>query len=164
MEKNILQAFKVAIHAEHTAEKLYLGLEKKFAQRTEIASFWRKYAQEEAQHAKWLENLEANTTTDELASPVDQHTVALMKSVTQFPLDYALENVKDLEDAYQLVMELENGETNAIFQFLLNHFEPDARIRDFISAQLNRHIARLSNEFPSNYRSIIIRRNIKAAE
>jgi hypothetical protein len=72
--------------------------------------------------------------------------------------------VKDLEDAYQLVMDLENGETNAIFQFLLTNFETDKRIRDFIRAQLNQHVDRLSIEPPAGYKGIMARRSIKATD
>ena len=119
---------------------------------------------EEARHAEWLRDLENRLTPEQLAAPANDHTVALMEAVNQFSLENALGKVKDMEDAYQLVMDLENGETNAIFQFLLTNFETDERIRDFIRAQLNQHIARLSTELPTGYKSIMMRRTIKAVE
>jgi rubrerythrin len=164
MENTIAQAFKVAIQAEHTAEKLYQGLENKFILHKEIASFWRQYALEEHRHAEWLIDLEARQNTEQLSKLADEHTLALMNAVNQFSLENALKNVKDMEDAYQLVMDVENGETNAIFQFLLTNFETDERICDFIRAQLNQHVARLSSELPTGYKSIMIRRTIQAID
>ena len=164
MENTISEAFKVAIQAEHTAEKLYQELERKFAPHPEVATFWRLYATEEARHAEWLKDLKTRLTAEVLSAPVDESTLALMNAVNQFSLEKALKNVTDLEDAYQLVMDLENGETNAIFQFLLINFETDERIRDFIRAQLNQHIARLSIELPTGYKSIMKRRAVKAVD
>jgi rubrerythrin len=163
MENTISEAFNVAIQAEHTAERLYQELERKFALHEEVAAFWRLYATEEGRHAEWMKDLKTRLTVELLSAPVDERTLALMNAVNQFSLKKALKNVNDLEDAYQLVMDLENGETNAIFQFLLINFETDERIRDFIRAQLNQHIARLSIELPTGYKSIMARRAVKAA-
>jgi len=63
-----------------------------------------------------------------------------------------------------LVNDIENGETNAIFQFLLNNFEGDAHLRGFLRAQLNEHIARLSIDLPVQYKGILSRKAILALE
>ena len=88
----------------------------------------------------------------------------LLQAVTGFSVEKALLGVKDLEDAYQLVNDIENGETNAIFKFLLDNFETDEQMRDFFRAQLNKHIARLSIKLPAQYKGILSLKAIQAEE
>lgn len=160
----IAQAFDVAISAERAAEMLFQGLAAKFAPYQDVAAFWKQYADEEVKHAEWLEGLKAKLTTEQLSSSVDAHTVGLLRAVTDFSVEKALGGVKDLEDAYQLVNEIENGETNAILQFLLDHFEADVPMHEFLRAQLNKHIARLSTDLPVPYKGVLSRKAIRALE
>ncbi|MGB8213932.1 MAG: ferritin family protein [Anaerolineales bacterium] len=160
----VVQAFEVAIAAERAAEKLFQGLEAKFAHYAEVATFWKQYALDETKHAEWLEGLKARLTPEQLSRPVDAHTVELLQAVTGFSVEKALLGVKNLEDAYQLVNEVENGETNAIFQFLLNNFEADTQMREFLRAQLDKHIARLSIDLPTQYKGILARQAIQTLE
>jgi hypothetical protein len=90
--------------------------------------------------------------------------VELLQAVAGFSVEKALLGVKNLEDAYQLVNDIENGETNAIFQFLLDNFEADVQMRDFLRAQLNKHIAKLSIDLPVQYKGILSRKAIQALE
>jgi hypothetical protein len=158
------QAFEVAIAAEKAAEKLFRGLETKFARHEDVAAFWRQYALDEVQHAKWLEDLKARQTAEQLTSLVDAHTVELLQAVTSISVEKALLGVKNLEDAYQLVNDIENGETNAIFQFLLDNFEADEQMQVFLRAQLNKHIAKLSIDLPIQYKGALSRKAIQALE
>jgi protein involved in sex pheromone biosynthesis len=84
--------------------------------------------------------------------------------VTGLSVEKALLGVKNLEDAYQLVNDIENGETNAIFQFLLDNFEPDEHMQVFLRAQLNKHIAKLSIDLPIQYKGRSYRTTIQALE
>jgi hypothetical protein len=160
----VAQAFEVAISAERAAEKLFHGLEAKFAHHQEVAAFWRQYAYEEEKHAEWLEGLKARLTTEQLSGLVEPHTVELLQAVTKLSVEEALLGVKDLEDAYQLVNDIENGETNAIFQFLLNNFEADVQMREFLRMQLNKHIAKLSIDLPAQYKGVLSRKAIRTLE
>lgn len=160
----VAQAFEVAIGAEKAAEKLFRGLEAKFVRHEDVAMFWKGYALDEVQHAQWLEGLKARQTAEQLASLVDAHTVGLLQAVTGLSVEKALLGVKNLEDAYQLVNEIENGETNAIFQFLLDNFEADGQMQGFLRAQLNKHIAKLSIDLPLQYKGILSRKAIQALE
>ena len=65
-----------------------------------------------------------------------------------------LEGIKTLEDAHQLATELENSETNAIFEFMIVNFSTDelAKSHQFLRTQLSTHIARLENDFPIAFR------------
>ena len=49
----------LAIQIENTCKTLYEGMEKKFFHTPEIATYWHHLANEEAGHARWLEDLPA---------------------------------------------------------------------------------------------------------
>ncbi len=157
------QAFDVAVGAERAAEKLFQGLETKFAHHEDLAAFWARYAFEETKHAEWLEGLKTRLTPEQLAGPVDVEALHLLRAVTGFSVEKALDGVKDMEDAYQLVNEIENGETNAIFQFLMNSFEANEETRNFLRAQLRKHITRLSDELPIAYQGALARKRVRAS-
>jgi hypothetical protein len=70
----------------------------------------------------------------------------------------------NLEDVYQLIDHVENRETNAIFQSLMNSFESNAQIRSFLREQLDQHVARLSTGLPVQYQSAKARRAVKTRE
>lgn len=158
----VTRAFEIAISAERAAQQLFQGLEAKFAHYQDVAAFWGQYADDELKHAEWLENLQARLTTEQLSGLVDNHTVELLQAVTDLSVEKALRGVKDLEDAYQLVNDIESGETNAIFQFLLNNFETDEQMRDFLRMQLTKHVSKLSIDLPVQYKGTLARRAIRA--
>jgi hypothetical protein len=160
----VRQAFEVAMRAEKTAERLYQGLAEKFIEHAEIVAFCLQYAADEIKHAGWLLDLKIRLNEDQLAKPVDADTLNLLQAVSQFSLEQALSSVNDLEDAYQLIDEVENGETNAIFQFLMNNFESNAQIRMFLREQLAKHVARLATDLPAQYLETAARRAVKTRE
>ena len=56
-----------------------------------------------------------------------------------------------MEDAYELAHELENSETNAIFEFLIIHFSTDETTQDFLRSHLKDHIGKLMLWFPAQF-------------
>jgi len=162
MGMTIEQAFAEAIQAEKSAEHLYLGLAQKFSSMPEVASFWRLFATEEATHFEWLNNLAARLSQSDREKLVDTHTQDLFYEVRLFSWENALASIHDLAEAFEEVNDLENGETNAVFRFLIDNFEVDKSIRDFLLAQLAFHIARLSTNLPVPFRDILNRQATKA--
>jgi rubrerythrin len=156
-------AFEAAIGPEKAAEEFFLGLEAKFSHNEDVSQLWKQYAEDEAMHARWLETLKAKLGQEELSKFVDEHTVQLLEVVANISVERALEKVHDLEDAYDLVNEIESGETNAIFRFLVDNFEADEKMRDFLRNQLNEHVGRLTIDLPPKYRGAATRRKIKAS-
>jgi hypothetical protein len=88
----------------------------------------------------------------------NEETVAQLEVARRFSAEKALQSVKNLEDAYILVNDIESGETNAIFKFLLDNFEADARTRDFLRRQIDKHIASLSLNLPTDYKGVSTRK------
>jgi rubrerythrin len=163
-EATVDKLFESAIAAEKAAEALYRGLEAKFAHHQEAADFWKQYAAEEVGHARWLERLRGRLSAEQLAAPADPDVLQQAHRAIQFSVEHALKGVKDLEDAYQLANELENAETNAIFEFLITSFPRDEQTAPFLRAQLKSHVGKIMIEFPTQFHSVGMRRAIKARE
>ncbi len=161
-ETTVAELFDLAIQCEQICEKLYRGLETDFAHVQELAKFWRKYAGEEAGHARFLEGLRNASSTEKLSAFADTSAVEIARTALQFSVEIGLRKLDDLEDAYRLAVELENSETNTIFEFLITHYSTDKHSQQFLRSQLKNHIANLTLDFPSKFNSIATRRAIKA--
>ncbi len=153
--------FEMAIAAERAGEALYRGLETKFAHHQPAASFWASYAKEEAGHARWLERLQDRLSMEQLSAPADPKVLQEAHKALQFSVEHALKGVGNLDDAYQLASELENAETNAVFDFLITTFPDDEQTAPFLRAQLRGHVGKIMIEFPAQF-DLQARREVKA--
>jgi rubrerythrin len=157
----LAQLLDLAIAAERAAEALYRGLETKFSHHDEVAAFWREYASEEVMHAEWLERLRDSLTSEQLSAPADPGVLKEANQALQVPVEKMLQDIHNLEDAYQLVNELENSETNAVFDFLITNFAEDKKTQAFLRSQLKDHIGKLAIDFPVQFKLASVRREIK---
>jgi len=162
-ETTVAALLELAIAAEVINEELYLGLEKKFVHHQLAADFWCSYAQEEAGHAHWLERLQGRLSTEQLSAPTDPTILRDAHQALQFSAKHALKGIENLEDAYQLASELENAETNVVFDFLITNFAADEQTASFLREQLRGHVGRIMIEFPTLFDSQA-RREIKAQD
>ena len=156
------ELFEMAIAAEHAAEELYRGMAAKFTQYPEVAEFWTKYAQEEVMHAKWLQRIRDTASPEHLAQEADPYQLKYARQALQFSIEKALGEIDNLEDAYQLANDVENSETNAVFEFLVSHFADDDKVRTFLRAQLREHVGRLMIDLPARFKHAASRKEIKA--
>jgi len=160
----VAKLLELAIGAEKAAEKLYRQLEAKFAHHQDVADFWRGYAAEEAGHARWLEKLRDRLSPAHLSAPADPIMLKDAYRLAQFSTENALKQIKNLEDAYQLVNELENSETNVVFEFLITNYSSDTEAQSFLRSQLKDHISRLVVEFPARFRHRASRQATRALD
>lgn len=144
--------FALAIAAEESAETLYRGLAIKFSRYADVADFWRQYAAEESGHALWLMRLRDRLDTEQLATPADPFALENVYRALHMSVETALAQIQNLEDAYQLVNDIESSETNAVFSFLVTNFAYSTEVLSFLQALLEGHIARLMGSFPSHFR------------
>jgi len=158
------ELFDMAIKAEKAAEEVYRRLQAMFAPHPDVVRFWRNYAAAEAGHALWLERIRGALNPEQLAAPADAETAAAARRLLLFPVEKALQGIKTLEDAYQLANEMESGETNVVFDFLITYFASDAQAQSLMRSQLRDHVARISTGFPARFRSSASRQSIKAVE
>lgn len=151
------QVIETSIAAEQAAEKLYLGLADMFVHYPDVAHYWLEYAREEAQHAQWLETLRQGKSPEALSEPVNKAVADMANKLDSFSVEKALSKVETLDDAYQLVTNLENSEINTIFNFVVNHLGVDEETLNFLRQQLEEHVSQLSNRLPAQYFSQLSR-------
>lgn len=163
-QATVAELFELAIAAERTAEDLYRGLAVRFVHHREVADFWGEYAAEEAGHAQWLERLRDSLSPEQLSAPADPLMLRNARRLRQFSVENALQGIRNLEDAYQLVNELENSEINVVFEFLITNFSSDEKAQSFLRSQLREHVARLAREFPTQFKGVVVRQSIEALE
>jgi rubrerythrin len=154
-----MELFETAIAAERVAEGIYRQMAIKFSHRPEIAEFWEAYAAAEADHARTLQNLRAGLSPETLENTVD----AGMMNAAYRALQGGEKkiDIADLQEAYELASELESGETNAVFEFLITHFSEDKKARIFLRSQLKSHVSQLMLQFPEKFGGASIRKEIK---
>ena len=154
--------FEYAIELEKGAEALYKQLGRMFSNYPEVALFWKNYANEERGHAEYLERIRNGVDTDRLSRQADSAIIAKVRQCLNESTQVRLENIKTLEDAFQLATEIENAETNTIFEFMIVNFSTDelAKSHKFLQTQLSTHIARLENDFPNPYKGTTARQNV----
>lgn len=164
--ETVAKLFEYAISLERGAETLYRELERMFASYPEIASFWKHYADEEKGHASYLERVRVNVDANRLSAKADDDILRKVHRCLAEASAARLVNIKTLEDAYQLAVELENSETNAVFEFVILNFSTDelAKSRSFLHTQLSAHITRLETDFPASYRSAAARQSVFALQ
>jgi len=162
--ETVAELFEYAVALERAAETLYRQLEKMFASYPEVASFWKYYADEENGHALYLERIRAGVDADRLSGQADSDMLRKVRQCLENASPNSLATIKTLEDAHQLATELENSETNAIFEFMILNFSTAelAKSHSFLRTQLSTHIARLENDFPNPYKSRSARQNVFA--
>lgn len=151
------QVVTTSIAAEKTFEQLYRRLAEMFAEYPEVVEYWLKYAREEAGHARWMEKVNETATPEELNTPIDMATSEMVRTVANFSVEKALAGIKNLEDAYQLAVDLENSETNAIFSFVIQNVSLEASTADFLRKQLQEHISQIASRLPEQYNSQVTR-------
>jgi rubrerythrin len=163
--ETVSKLFDYAIALERAAEILYKQLEKIFAHYPEVALFWKRYAGEENGHAEYLERTKAKVDANRLSQQADDTMLKKTLHCLAWASPKKLINIKTLDDAYQLAIELESSEINTIFEFMIMNFSTNelAKSKHF-QAQLNAHITRLENDFPNSYKNRDARQNVLILE
>jgi rubrerythrin len=162
MEATIANLINLAIQSEEAAERLYKRLAELFAAEPEVEAFWLKYAQDESGHANWLRKLPERSTATQLNAPADPEIWKAAQKAATAPVEKYLQAITTLEDAYTLAVDLENSETNVVFDFLVAEYATDKQTLPFLRQQMQQHIQRLQDEFPLAYRSRVRRLATKA--
>ncbi len=163
-QSTLADLMQLAIQLEQSAEALYRGMVAKFAHHPDVVAFWERYAAEEAGHARWLERLQRTVDPKQLAQPADPLMLQTAQRLQQFSVETALDKIRNLEDALQLAIELENSETNAIFEFLIVNYATDRGVVGFLRNQLKNHVANLTESLPTQYKGKVQRLAVHALE
>jgi len=135
-----------------------------FAHHPQATAFWQRYAIEEAGHAKMLKYLRDRLSPEQLALPAEASVLQKAHHTLELSIDSLLSKIKNLEDAYQLASELENSETNAVCEFLIDNFAADEKTQTFLRSQLRDHVGHLMADLPAQIRGVANRQAIKVIE
>jgi hypothetical protein len=156
--------FDYAIELEKAAETMYRRLGKLFAYAHDVEQFWNHFADEERGHASYLERIRQGVDIKRLSEPADDKMIQDVHMCLSAASPKRLDSIQNFEDAYQLAVELENSETNAIFEFMIVNFSADEleKSQKFLRVQLSYHLDGLKTGLPSQYGSSIARRNLTA--
>ena len=160
----IADLIDLSIAIERITESVYSHFVVIFADVPEIATFWRRYAQEETGHANWMRNLRGRVDPLILAQPADAKIWEMAVHATRVSAEQLVVQIETLQDAFELANEIEHGETNAIFEFLMRNFSNDEKSVMFLRTQLKDHIGHLMNGLPDPYREISARRAVRARQ
>ena len=148
--ENVDTLFALAVTAERQAGNYYGFLVKHFAGHTEVAAFWQKMQQEEESHQKLLESLQASLTYEQAQTPADPPVLEKARRVMDFWTQAKLRYVKNLDEAYELVKELEFFEINIVFTYLVETFLPSEERKQAILNALKKHQNHLT-DFDKNF-------------
>ncbi len=161
-EATIGELFEVTIALEKSAEAVYQGLQARFGHVPEVANFWKRYAAEEAGHARALERLRDGLNPDRLKQPTEPRMLEEGRRLLRISPEQHLQGVANLENAYQLASKLESSEVNALFDFLMTEFLGEKETPALLRGQLREHVDKLISEFPPNYREKAVRARVQA--
>ena len=148
----VADLFALAIAAETSAAEFYRGLAAKFSEYGDVAEFWQRYVTDEISHARWLARLQGNLSVERLAARADSAMLENARHAASVSVEALLDQVHTLADAYEVVNDLENSETNAVFEFLISNFPTDPEVLSFLRTQLMEHVDRLVTAFPERFR------------
>ena len=153
VDATLADLFSMAIQLEESAQDFYNQLSLLFAGCPDVADYWRQYADEEAEHAGWLDKLRKECSPERLSDPADPFYLVIARELLSESLEEALNQVSHLGDAYQLALQIENSETNAIFNFLVENTARDKIASEFLRELVGGHVRRLEHEFPEKFGS-----------
>jgi rubrerythrin len=145
--------FDLAIDLEHRAAELYEVLATKFEHEPPVAEFWREYAEEERTHARTLTSIRSRIGEDVLAGEGDERMMNYARKEMDRAVDQTVAQISNLDEAYELANDLEVGETNAIFEFLIDEYAVAQEARGFLRSQLKEHVTKIAMRFPEGYQS-----------
>ena len=132
------------IAAEKKAQIFYEGLYRMFEHIPRVAAFWQDMVDDEKAHRHLMEKVRAGLTPEELQAPADPEMLHKASVAARFSPDRALRRIHGLNDAYEIALDLEQSEINAVFEFVLaEHAYLEEEVRDrMVELYLRVHIKR----------------------
>jgi hypothetical protein len=144
-EHDLEHLFELAVRIEHQASLLYETFSKMFSHIPELDAFWRTMIDEESAHERLLQDAWDLLSPAQLRSPADEK---MMRAATHVRLLFSAdlkEKIQTLDDAYELMHNLEYSEMNAIFQFLTSKWISPSKQHDLIHGVIEKHLEYLSS-------------------
>jgi len=157
---SVRHVFELAIHAEYKAGDFYDHLASMFDRHSEVRGFWKAKAREERDHARWLDNLRASVSDEQMNMTTDRDVLERAIHAANAPVEAVLARIRTLQDAYNEANKIEQAETNATFEFLIEHFSDNPDVMLFLREQLHRHVGSMMLDFPVRFGTGTLRRGV----
>jgi hypothetical protein len=144
-EHTVEHLFELAVKIEHQASLLYETFSKMFSHFPELDDFWRTMIDEESAHERLLQDARDLLSPAQLQAPADDRMMRDATRVRRLFADDLNETIQTLDDAYELMHNLEYSEMNAIFQFLSSKWIPPSKQHNLIHGVIEKHLEYLSS-------------------
>jgi len=144
-EDTIDTLFALSIEAEMAAREFYEGLLRLFGHNPRAARVWEEMRSDEEEHARFLEEVRARLTPEQLQVPADPEMMQGLRNVLmKFSPQKMLQSIRDLNDAYNHAHELESSEVNSVLEFIIHEYHVDPALRvQLVEMYLQVHVKRL---------------------
>ncbi len=143
-EDTVETLFSLAIQAEQIAREFYEGLLRLFGHVPRVAAIWQKMMEDEEEHIRFLEEVRARLTPEQLQAPANPDMMHKLRECLKFSPQDTLQGLRDLNDAYYYAHDLEHSEINTVLEFIINEYHLDPAVRAQLTDHyLQRHLKRL---------------------
>lgn len=153
--------FKLAMNNESQAATLYVKFKEMFKTDLEATTFWDVMNKDELRHLALLKEIFASLASDILKQPTDavtfQQAVKAQKDLDQVNLN----NITNLDQAFELAHDLEFSEINIVFIYLVSCYHYSEEKLDMIIEEIDSHQVKLM-DFGAEHRTKNWRRSILA--
>jgi len=139
----LLNHFKLSMDNESRAAALYVKFEEMFKANEEAADFWDSLKRDELYHLKILKEIFKSLSDEILKQPAEMTTYedAVKAKIN---LDKAkLENIKNLDHAFEQAHDLEFSEMNTVFIYLVSKYHYSEEKQDQIIEEIDSHRIKL---------------------
>ncbi|MCX8067311.1 MAG: hypothetical protein N3B68_05760 [Anaerolineae bacterium] len=143
MDGTVGELLDLTLRAEREALKFYEELARRFAHVPRVTSFWQEMAEDEREHIRLVELAASGLTPEQLAEPTDSRMLHMARNAILFSAQAALDRIQNLNDAYEAASDLEYGEVNVVFQFIVLHYLDDKIREQLAEHYAERHLRRL---------------------
>ena len=149
-EQSIDYAIRRTIEAENCARNIYLQLSQMFAHVPDVSRFWQDLANDEAEHAGVLEQIQSSMLTEQLIAPADRRLLNSIAETISLLNKVSLETIDTLDNAYEIAHELESSEVNFVFKCLASDFITNEDRKQIVFLEVEKHQQKLM-DFNENF-------------
>jgi len=139
---NLKDLLRNSMELEKIQASIYKGLEAKFSFSKEISQFWSSMAEDEKDHYRRITKMYNQLSPEKLSTEVSDELYDNVCKGLRKLNPARLEDVFNLDDACKLASEVEDYETEAVFNFVHSRFMRERR--EEVSTLILAHLDKLS--------------------
>lgn len=138
-ESTLSNLFECAIVNEMKAADIFAGLSEDYSHIPEIKEFWNEMHDDEIMHAEVLKKIHNELPPERLNEAADHFVCEYVERAYQLLVRISNDEPANLNEAYELVHELEFSELNEAYMILIKHRVGTETSKDFIKEEIKTH-------------------------